>query len=279
MRSTSSRELQHCTAAASRRRHQMPIQIARRPGHGSFLASSVADLVVRRRREVAVPQPTATKGSGDAQADHFVGLVAPTRWHVDDAPTGTATMMRAGCCWRTAVTAARMVEPVARPSSTRMTVLLVERNQRPGAAIETLATFELDLLPLGDLVDHVRRECRARPRRRDSPAGHRRWRWRPSPVLHVPERRACAPRTRPRATPQGPGHLVTDRHAAPRQCQHDHVIAIGQPRQPSRKEIAGLSPVAERLRRHLRHANLAFSVARSLPVLTVSETKSDGLPV
>ncbi len=37
------------------------------------------------------------------------------------AATGTATVMLAGSSWRTAFTAARMVAPVASPSSTRIT--------------------------------------------------------------------------------------------------------------------------------------------------------------
>jgi hypothetical protein len=40
---------------------------------------------------------------------------------VDSA--GTATMTRAGRCQRTAVTASCMVEPVAKPSSTKITTL------------------------------------------------------------------------------------------------------------------------------------------------------------
>jgi len=42
--------------------------------------------------------------------------------HVSAAATGAATTTRAGDCCRTAAAAARMVEPVAKPSSTRMIV-------------------------------------------------------------------------------------------------------------------------------------------------------------
>lgn len=67
------------------------------------------------------PQPSPTARCSSRRR----GDVAGSRWsssHVEGSETGTATTMRAGPSRRSAATAARMVEPVARPSSTRITV-------------------------------------------------------------------------------------------------------------------------------------------------------------
>src|SRR5207302_3456951 len=66
--------------------------------------------------------PTAKKGVGVA-AQTTSSAISCSASQVCRAATGTATMIRAGRCWRTAATALRMLAPVARPSSTRMTIL------------------------------------------------------------------------------------------------------------------------------------------------------------
>src|SRR5262249_17441544 len=65
--------------------------------------------------------PTPWNGSG-VRAQMASSASAPSSEQVSAAPTGTATTMRAGFCLRSAATAARMVEPVASPSSTMITI-------------------------------------------------------------------------------------------------------------------------------------------------------------
>ena len=67
---------------------------------------------------------------------------------VELAPTGTATTIRAGCCRLSAATAARIVEPVARPSSIKITVFPLTGDERAPAAIDRLAALELPALGL-----------------------------------------------------------------------------------------------------------------------------------
>src|SRR4051812_28524722 len=65
--------------------------------------------------------PTDRNGSGVA-AQTTSSTSAPSAAQVSGGAMGTATMRRPGCCaWR-AIAAAFMVAPVARPSSTRITV-------------------------------------------------------------------------------------------------------------------------------------------------------------
>ena len=72
------------------------------------------------RREVAYHWPTALNSGG--RIGHTKSSVsASTAWHDSGAPTGTAAISRAGSAVRTARTAARIVAPVARPSSTTIT--------------------------------------------------------------------------------------------------------------------------------------------------------------
>ena len=80
-----------------------------------------AHFIVARLREVLIPGADGKQRGGRHDAYEVVDLRSELircrgRW------TGTATMIRAGCCRRSATTAARMVEPVAMPSSTRITV-------------------------------------------------------------------------------------------------------------------------------------------------------------
>src|SRR5207253_2228079 len=67
-------------------------------------------------------QPTARNGSG-VRAHTTSSTSRPNSAHVSAAATGTATTIFAGPICRSAATAARIDEPVARPSSTRITVL------------------------------------------------------------------------------------------------------------------------------------------------------------
>ena len=69
-------------------------------------------------------------GVRQLEARRRAARMAPLVPQVEPAPTGTATTIRAGSFCRSAVTAARMVEPVARPSSIRITVF--PRTSREG---------------------------------------------------------------------------------------------------------------------------------------------------
>src|SRR6185503_9224979 len=64
---------------------------------------------------------TARK-SGGISRQTTSSAISRKRATLSGAPTGTATTIRAGCSLRTAESAARSVAPVARPSSTRITV-------------------------------------------------------------------------------------------------------------------------------------------------------------
>ncbi len=64
--------------------------------------------------------PTAEKGSG-VRAHTVSSVMAASASQVLEAPTGTATITRAGWWAGTAWTAARIDDPVARPSSIRIT--------------------------------------------------------------------------------------------------------------------------------------------------------------
>src|SRR5262245_5191930 len=80
-----------------------------------------ANLLVCGLREVPVPQADGVERLGGYCADDLSASFSKSS-QVSGAPIGTATTICAGCCWRKASTAARIVEPVARPSSSRMTV-------------------------------------------------------------------------------------------------------------------------------------------------------------
>ena len=86
----------------------------------SGTGEEVADLLVGRLREVVVPPTDAVEGLRRRDAHGHVGPRLEFRTGSRGRPTGTTT--RAGSRRRRATTAARMEEPVARPSSTRMTV-------------------------------------------------------------------------------------------------------------------------------------------------------------
>ena len=66
--------------------------------------------------------PTARNGSG-VSAQMISSATSRKASHTTGADTGTATTMRCGASIRSAPMAARTEEPVARPSSTRITVL------------------------------------------------------------------------------------------------------------------------------------------------------------
>src|SRR5262245_52427202 len=65
--------------------------------------------------------PTARKGCG-VTAQMMSSTAGRSAAQVSGAATGTATTMRSASCWRSAWMAASIVAPVAKPSSTRMTV-------------------------------------------------------------------------------------------------------------------------------------------------------------
>ena len=67
-------------------------------------------------------RPTARNGEG-VVAQTTSSTISASSWQVDCGATGTATTIVPGRCRRSASIAARMLAPVARPSSTRITVL------------------------------------------------------------------------------------------------------------------------------------------------------------
>ena len=87
--------------------------------------------------------PTAKKGSGIA-GQTTRSATAPTERTADREATGTATMIFAGALGRSAATAASIVEPVARPSSTTITSALVTVGASPPRA--SLAALQLGKL-------------------------------------------------------------------------------------------------------------------------------------
>src|SRR6266511_1654792 len=73
---------------------------------------------------------------------------SPNSSHVCSAATGTATTTRGGWYWRTASAAARIVAPVARPSSTRITVLPSScGGPRSRSSASTARLLSFSLLP------------------------------------------------------------------------------------------------------------------------------------
>ena len=84
-------------------------------------AQQLAHLLVRRWKKFRYHCPTAQKGSG-VTAQTTRSSSASNSEHVEDEAMGTATTICAGAFFRKAVTATRMEEPVARPSSTRIAV-------------------------------------------------------------------------------------------------------------------------------------------------------------
>ena len=72
-------------------------------------------------RKSSYAPPTAMNGSG-VERHTTRSAIDRSTWTAWRAPTGTATTTAAGAWVRTAATAASIVEPVARPSSTRRTV-------------------------------------------------------------------------------------------------------------------------------------------------------------
>jgi hypothetical protein len=78
--------------------------------------------------------PTAKKGTGIA-GQTTRSATALTDWTADRDATGIAAMILAGAFGRRADTAASMVEPVARPSSTTITSALVTAGAVPPRAV------------------------------------------------------------------------------------------------------------------------------------------------
>ena len=94
-------------------------------GHPALGAGEVmAHLVVRRLPKIVIPETDGVKRFRSLGADHLVDDVAH-RFADEREATGTAPTSQAGFPSRKASAPARSVDPVARPSSTRMTVLPV----------------------------------------------------------------------------------------------------------------------------------------------------------
>ena len=85
------------------------------------LRQEAADLLVRRLCEIVIPVADGEKRPG-VMAQMISSASAPNASQVSGEAVGTATTIRAGCCCRNARMAARIVAPVASPSSTRITV-------------------------------------------------------------------------------------------------------------------------------------------------------------
>ena len=159
MRSTSPRELQHCTAAPVAADTRCRYKLLAEPRHGLCLASSVrtssSDVGVKSRYQ----SPTATKGSGERRQITSSASSANS-WQVD----GRAHRNGHDDARRLLLTDGGHRRAHRRTGGEAVVDeddrLVGEWNQRPGAAIETFATFELDLLTLGDPVDHVLRNTK-----------------------------------------------------------------------------------------------------------------------
>jgi hypothetical protein len=116
------------------------------------MSEQLADFSIRRLSEVLVP----VADSGRVPCDRADDLVNPAfnSSQVWGEAVGTATTIRAGSCCRNALTAARIVAPVARPSSTRsQSDHALER--RTTAAISTLAPRQLLAFLCRHSVDHI----------------------------------------------------------------------------------------------------------------------------
>src|SRR5207248_213541 len=93
--------------------------------HGdAFLVLAARSRIARTSSSVvcvksSYQRPTAWSGSG-VRAQITSSTTSRIASQRSNDATGTATTIRAGLCWRSAATAASIVEPVARPSSTRM---------------------------------------------------------------------------------------------------------------------------------------------------------------
>ncbi len=81
---------------------------------------------------VLVIQPDGADFSGSWSVITLSAAVRKAA-HVSGGPTGTVTTNRLDCCWRTERTAARMVAPMARPSTT----IMAERLGIPFGALES----------------------------------------------------------------------------------------------------------------------------------------------
>ena len=98
--------------------------------------------------------PTAWKESGAITQTHS-STSRSSSIQAEFAAVGTATTRRAGLRRRTAATAARIVEPVASPSSTRITVCPAHLECRAVAAIDPLSPRQLLKLVRSDFLDHA----------------------------------------------------------------------------------------------------------------------------
>ena len=123
------------------------------------------------------------------------------------------------------MTAARIVDPVARPSSTRITVLLVSDSGPAVAAIRVFPPFELALLAFGHGIDHIAGNAegiddvaidQADAAGGDGTHGE----------LFVPGHAELAHDVDVERDAERPGDFARDGHAAARQRQHDHVVPI-----------------------------------------------------
>ena len=86
-------------------------------------------------------------------------------------------MIRLGASSRSAWVAAFMLAPVAKPSSTTMTVLAANRQRGPALPVQFFAAFQLDSLSRRNLIDKIARELQFTDQRliqnADAPACNR----------------------------------------------------------------------------------------------------------
>jgi hypothetical protein len=81
----------------------------------------LAYFIVGSLREIAVPRADGEEGLRRFRAHYDVHLITKILAHIDDG-NRTATTISPGFCLRSASTAARIVDPVASPSSIKMAV-------------------------------------------------------------------------------------------------------------------------------------------------------------
>ena len=107
---------------AGRRPSWASLMTGPRPS-GALAIQQVVDFLVGRLRKIAVPEAARIERLGRPGRQMTSSASDRNSSQVSGAPI-TATTIRSGPPLRRAATAARIVEPVARPSSTRMTAWL-----------------------------------------------------------------------------------------------------------------------------------------------------------
>ena len=186
--------------------------------------AAAPDFLVGRLREIVVPLPHRRERLGDARTHGLVGDLASS-WQLDGAPTGAATMTRAGACRRAASTAAFIVDPVASPSSTRITVrprrsssgrpCRYSRSRRSSSACSTRATASIARSGTPYQRTTSSFSTRTPPEAIAPIASRMSGQAQLSDQKNVERRIECL------------GHLEGHGHTAAWQRQHDHIVAAG----------------------------------------------------